>query len=58
MSPEMKAFFELLVAAEAAHKAGRLAEFDLLMAEAEDAYEDLSASDRWWIDTESDKAVN
>jgi hypothetical protein len=58
MSPEMKAFFELLVAAEAAHKAGRLAEFDLLMAEAEDAYEHLSASDRWWIDTESDKAVS
>lgn len=58
MSPEMKTFFELLIAAEAAHKAGRVAQFDILMAEAEDAYEDLPAADRAWVDAESNKAVS
>lgn len=57
MSPQMTGFYELMLAAEAAHKAGRVAEFDILMAEVRDAYEELPREEREWLDANADKAV-
>jgi hypothetical protein len=54
MSPQMQEFFELLVAAEAAHLDGRALALDILMAEIHDAYEGLPRKDREWLDRHSE----
>lgn len=50
MSPQMEHFFALLLVAEAAHKAGLIAQFDILMAEIYDVVEDLPREEREWLE--------
>lgn len=54
MSPQMQNLFDLMLTAEAAHKAGMVAAFDILMAEVYDAYEELPRDDREWLARHAD----
>jgi uncharacterized protein HemY len=49
MSKQMETLYELMLAADAAHKAGRFAEFDILMAEIYDTFDDLPREERQWL---------
>lgn len=54
MSPQMQEFFELMQAAEAAHKYGLVAAFDILMAEVYEAFGKLPRDDRAWLEQHAD----
>lgn len=56
MSPEMEGFLELMRTADTAHKEGRIAAFDILMADVYDAFEELPRDDREWLERHSEVA--